>query len=224
MINHHPNHNILLEYTSGSLDIASSIAVKTHLHFCCKCSHNVAQLEQIGGECLSSLAPEPITEDFDNLMHKIEATPQEQLILPESTASEPTHNSHYYELPNIVQRLVPKFAELRWKRLNGSLSVARLTTGQTTHEVALHRITAGGKVPNHGHKGNEITVVLRGSFSDEDGIYQQGDFISLNQSHSHRPMAAKNVDCLCLSVLDAPVRLTGLLGKILNPFMKTYAA
>jgi len=45
--------------------------------------------------------------------------------------------------------------------------------------MALHRIKAGGKAPEHDHKGTEITVVLTGSFSDEDDIYQPGDFIFL---------------------------------------------
>ena len=90
--------------------------------------------------------------------------------------------------------------------------------GERRYELALHKIDAGGKVPDHDHRGQEITVVLKGSFSDEDGVYQPGDFLVREPGESHRPMAAQNDDCICLSVLEAPIKLKGL-KSLLNPFL-----
>ena len=90
--------------------------------------------------------------------------------------------------------------------------------GEKDYEVALHRIDAGGKAPEHDHRGREITVVLTGSFSDEDGVYQPGDFLVREPGDTHRPFAARNEDCICLSVLEAPIKLTGI-KRILNPFL-----
>jgi putative transcriptional regulator len=33
-------------------------------------------------------------------------------------------------------------------------------------------------------------------------------------------VADEGEECLCLAVLDAPVRLRGLLGRVANPFLK----
>ena len=40
----------------------------------------------------------------------------------------------------------------------------------------------------------------------------------------HRPVADEDEDCLCLIVTDAPLRLTGWLGRLLNPFIRIYPA
>ena len=74
----------------------------------------------------------------------------------------------------------------------------------------------------HGHAGSEITVVLQGSFSDQDGRYAQGDFLVRGPGDEHRPVAAADSDCLCLAVLDAPIRLGGLLGRLANPFLRIH--
>ena len=123
----------------------------------------------------------------------------------------------------MLGKLVPDGADaLQWQRVNSSLRAARLRFGDGRREVALHHIAAGGRVLEHGHKGNEITVVLRGRFSDQDGSYQQGDFLVRGPSDVHRPVAAEDSDCLCLAVLDAPIRLTGLLGRVVNPFLRIH--
>jgi putative transcriptional regulator len=36
----------------------------------------------------------------------------------------------------------------------------------------------------------------------------------------HRPVADEDEDCLCLTVTDAPLRLTGWLGRLLSPFVR----
>jgi len=119
-------------------------------------------------------------------------------------------------LPPYVRGLLP--ASLNWNNLSSSLKVAPISVGETRYELALHKISAGGKVPEHDHNGQEITVVLKGSFSDEDGVYQTGDFLTKNPGDSHRPMAAQNDDCICLSVSEGPIKLKGL-KRVFNPFL-----
>ena len=88
----------------------------------------------------------------------------------------------------------------------------------------MQRICAGGTTPEHDHRGTEMTVVLEGSFSDEKGIYREGDFLLKEPGDVHQPVSARNQDCLCLSVQEAPVKLTGLWGKVLNPFIRLHPA
>ena len=71
----------------------------------------------------------------------------------------------------------------------------------------------------HDHKGREITLVLYGSFSDADGVYEEGDFIVREPGDIHSPQATLDDECICLSVVEAPIRLVGPVMRGLNPFL-----
>ncbi len=215
MINRHPEPDLLVEYASGSLSTAPCISVTTHLQYCKQCSDSVKSLGEIGGELLATAEAVPVSDElFDRILEGVESVEVEDLsqALPRqcSDAVSP-------QLPEFVQRLLPD-GELSWRRLSPSLKVAPLSVGEQEYELALHRIDAGGKAPEHDHHGKEITVVLTGSFSDEDGVYQPGDFLVREPGNTHRPFASRNQECICLSVLEAPIKLTGM-KRILNPFL-----
>ena len=107
-----------------------------------------------------------------------------------------------------------------WKRLSSSVDVARFKTGQDDFEVALHKICAGGKTPKHDHEGLEYTVVLKGSFSDENAVYREGDFLLRQPGDVHQPMGAQNGECICLSALSAPIKPTSPLGFLMKPWLR----
>jgi len=220
MANRHPQSELLLEYTSGSLALAPSIAITTHLQFCEHCGGAVKSLERIGGEFLDQTEAVPVSDDlFARVLQDIE--PDSDFSDPPITTPALTGEVPIDEvaqpLPRYVRKLLPP-GELAWRYLSPSLRIANVSVGDDHHELALHRIKAGGKAPQHSHSGQEITVVLTGTFSDERGLYQPGDFVVREQGDVHRPMAARNEDCVCLSVLAAPIKLTGV-KRLLNPFL-----
>jgi putative transcriptional regulator len=65
-----------------------------------------------------------------------------------------------------------------------------------------------------------MTLVLAGGFSDESGHFVRGDVAEADPSVNHQPVADPGEDCLCLAVTDAPLRLTGPFGRLLNPFLR----
>jgi putative transcriptional regulator len=75
-------------------------------------------------------------------------------------------------------------------------------------------------MPTHTHDGSELTLVLAGGFSDESGHFVRGDVAEADPSINHQPVADPGEDCLCLAVTDAPIRLTGPFGRLLNPFLR----
>ncbi len=214
MIHHHPDDNLLTEYAAGTLDTAQAIAITAHLHFCTQCKHKIMLMEQTGGAMLETLSPEPIAPDsFDSLMSMIEKGENNRRSTPRKAG----------DLPNVVSKMMDH-QSLKWRKVNSSLKTANLVAGQKQHAVSLQKINAGGVVPEHDHRGVEITVVLKGSFSDKNGIYQAGDFVLKEPGDVHQPLSASNEDCLCLSVESAPVKLTGLFSRLLNPFIKLRVA
>ena len=81
-------------------------------------------------------------------------------------------------------------------------------------------IPAGTAVPDHGHNGIEVTMVLQGAFEDADGRFARGDVEVATQDLSHTPVADISEDCICLAVTDAPLRFKGLIPRLAQPFLK----
>ena len=221
MIKHHPDDNLLAEYASGGLAWALSLSVTAHVQMCPHCRQKVSNLNTIGGALLHSSVAEPcVAGDFEQLMQRIER--HDSAPAPVVTPVEVMHKTHepmLNQLPKVLETLLAKTRKLKWQRVSGSLKSAQLITGQNDYEVAFQRISSGGKVIEHDHRGLEVTLVLNGSFSDEQGVYSQGDFLVRDVGEVHHPTATLNQDCLCLSVVAAPVRVTGFLGTIINPFL-----
>lgn len=221
MINNHPNTQLLTDYAAGGLSTAPLISITTHLQFCDKCREAVSGLNVLGGELLTDGDEAELSGDLLAQTLAMIDAPTSLGAHSEAADHAPT-SSLCPDLAKQLPEYLHKFLnhqELDWRSLTSSLSVAAISVGETDCELALHRIDAGGKAPVHDHKGTELTVVLKGSFSDEDGIYQEGDFLMRNPGDVHRPSATQDQVCICLSVLSAPIKLTGI-KQVLNPFMR----
>jgi putative transcriptional regulator len=220
MIKHHPSTALLTDYTVGSLSVAPAVSVTTHLKYCQQCRDSVGSLKQLGGALLCEAEPAQISSDLlSQTLDRLDADEGEM------TLAEGASEVHEFELsdelkgiPEYLNQFLPRNG-LNWRKLSSSVTVAPISVGETRYELALHKICAGGQTPVHDHNGVEYTVVLKGSFSDEDGMYNEGDFLTREPGDIHRPFATQHEDCICLSVLEAPIRLKGL-GRVLNPFMR----
>ena len=215
MIKHHPDTNMLTEYAAGTLSMPESIAVAAHIEMCPESQLKLKQLNDLGGHLMDSLEPTPVSEDcLDKIMSRLDEAPE-----PPAT----TDISRDSGMPKVISKLVEQQKDIKWRSIGTSLRSAQLKTGIDSHAVSLHKIYAGGKVIDHDHRSEEITLVLQGSFSDENGIYHRGDFILKKPGEAHKPQAAKNEDCLCLVVESAPVLLRGLFSRWLNPLLRINA-
>ena len=87
-------------------------------------------------------------------------------------------------------------------------------------QVYLLKVDAGRAVPQHTHEGNEMVMVLAGSYQDENGTFAKGDVEIADGAVDHQPNAGSQEDCVCLVVTDAPLRFTGSAGWLLNMFVK----
>lgn len=83
-------------------------------------------------------------------------------------------------------------------------------------EASLLWIKPGRIMPAHTHDGTEVTLVLKGGFSDASGHYRRGDIAFADSDVDHRPRADEDEDCVCFAVTDAPLRLTGPFGRIMQ--------
>ena len=113
----------------------------------------------------------------------------------------------------------PDLASARWRPVGMGVRQAILKTGREATARLLH-IPAGQTMPDHGHGGLELTLVLRGAFRDHDGRFGPGDVEIADAATKHTPVAEDGADCICLAASDAKLKFTGLLPRLAAPFFR----
>lgn len=211
MTRHHPDSLSLMEYSAGNLSQPHALCIRLHLDQCTHCRSRVETLESLGAVVMDQQPKVTVSEtSFDQLLARIDAAPAE---VPVAKAP---------RLSPLQKLLGDDINDLPWKRQLGDVSVLDITEkfpGQN-ERVVLQKLVAGGKAPAHTHRGNETTIVLQGAFADQKGVFNQWDFVVLNEQDEHKPVAVGCEDCITLSVLSAPLKLTGTFTRLLNPFIR----
>lgn len=247
MINSHPSLELLTEYSSGSLRLSHALCVAAHIEQCDQCAQQVAKLSRIGAHLFDQQEITEHQKSHQNTKEKLLAQLGEQPTLShekEVTAVETCADDHnvsetatpattlsssglasgkssrYKMLNSLKQFVTSDYDQLNWVSLSPSIKIATLCREGDGSQVAITRVKPGGKLPHHRHTGNELTTILEGSFSDEKGIYKKGDFIIHHSGHKHQPIVTKDAECLCLTVLDAPIQFTGFFTRWLNPLLR----
>lgn len=211
--NFHPELDFITEFAAGSLPLAQSACVSLHITHCRHCQQTAGQLADLGANLFEAQEPMPVD---DILLHAVLARLDEEKPLEYANKK-----SSEKDTPAILQRLMRgDFSDLSWKNIGATLSISYLKTGDPDHEVALYHIRAGGRIPEHTHRGTEMTLILEGGFSDANGSYHKGDFLVRRADDVHAPTALQSEDCICLAVLDAPLKFTDWKFRWMNPFLK----
>ena len=113
-IQHHPGEAFLLDYASGALSEAWSIAIATHLAMCPECRRAVSGIETIGAGLMESLESVPLSpSSLATLMDRINEE------VPPTGAVENDDDAHpsKYRLPQPLPGYVANASgENQWQR------------------------------------------------------------------------------------------------------------
>lgn len=208
----HLDEDCLLEYGAGSLDEAWGLAIATHLSFCPSCRSRTMEFEALGGVTLDELPASLINDDALAVCLKRldEETPEtEQNCLPETSV-----------LPSVLHHYTGgNLEKVQWRRVGGGVRQAVIPT-EGKAVARLLRIPAGVAVPDHGHGGKELTVVLSGCYADGDRLFQRGDIQEVDGSVEHSPNVVGTEECLCLVATDAPLKFKSFLPRVAQRFAR----
>ncbi|MFG5382911.1 ChrR family anti-sigma-E factor [Yoonia sp. R2-816] len=212
-IKHHLTEPLLMGYAAGTLPEAFNLVVATHISMCDDCRAALAEYEAVGGEVMADVDPIDVAEDaLAATMAMIESG-----TLNEKPAPARVKNSIF---PGPLQDYVQgDLDSLKWRKVGGGVSQMILPTSKDA-SVRLLRIPAGTAVPDHGHRGTELTLVLQGAFVDDEDRFAAGDVEVANEDLQHTPVAEEGMDCICLAATDAPLKFSGLLPRIAQKFVR----
>ena len=216
-IRHHLSEPLLIAYAAGSLPEAFNLVVATHVSLCDDCRAGLAAMEALGGAILDDEMPEVAMSDtaLDGVLARLDA--QQSVPTPKALLA---RNMRAKNLPApLVDYLGGDLASVKWQKLGLGVRQAILPTGKGA-TARLLLIPAGQAVPDHGHRGTELTLVLRGAFADQTDRFGPGDLEIATQDLEHRPTAEPGEDCLCLAATDAPLRFLGLIPRLLQPLFR----
>lgn len=211
-IKHHLNDAVLMAYAAGTLPEAFNLMVAAHLSLCDTCRAQAESFDMLGGELLEISDAEPLAaSSFEATMALIAGGDMEDL-KPKPGMSE--------LLPAPLQDYIGgDLSEVKWSPVGMGVKQAILPTSKEATARLLF-IPAGMAMPNHGHQGTEMTMVLQGAYQDEDDYFKRGDVEIADSDFQHTPVADIHEDCICLAVTDAPLQFDRLIPKIAQRFLR----
>lgn len=210
-VTHHIPERLIRAYAAGSLPASFSTVVAAHVSVCDECRARLEAEELAGGTVLESL-PGP-GGDETRLRNAVLAALDDA---PEVLAEPAPERQGIYPGP-VMQAL--KGRPPHWKRLGAGIRQTILS-GDAEGSVRLLYIPPGAAVPDHGHGGLELTMVLQGSFDDETGHYGVGDVEVADDGLEHTPVAGPGEACIALAATDAPLRFRALVPRLLQPLFR----
>lgn len=213
-VTHQVPDGVLTAYAAGSLPEAFNVVVAAHVSLCDEARVRLNALEAVGGAVLEEQDQVEMSygsfEATLRLIANDASTPVEQIM----------HQTEDAVLPKpLIEYLPDGLDGVKWRALGKGVKQAILPTTRDA-SVRLLSIPGGVEMPDHGHHGTEMTLVLQGAFLDGDERFGRGDIEVVNEDHHHTPIAEEGETCICLAASDAPLRFDGLLPKIAQPFFR----
>jgi putative transcriptional regulator len=199
---------LLAAYSAGTLDPSLHALVASHLLMKPDSRDFVRALENLAAAELDQIKPEALSRRDERLASIFNEEPVRQPARSYGSSILPTPLQHY---------LGQDLQAIRWRTKLPGVKEFRVE-GKGRGEASLIWVRAGRRMPSHTHEGSEVTLVLKGGFSDVTGHYARGDIAIAESDLDHKPMTDANEDCICFAVTDAPLHLTGPFGRLLDRF------
>jgi putative transcriptional regulator len=213
-VKHHLTDDLLMAYSAGDLPEAVNLIVATHISLCDECRAALGGYDAVGGAVLDTCDSVAMsTNSLNSVLNMIQSQDTRSLGKPVSAKVQ----DNILPAP-LVDYVGGGLENVRWRSAGMGVKQAILPTSKEATARLLY-IPAGTAIPDHGHHGLELTLVLKGAFQDEGGYFARGDIELASEDLNHTPVADISEDCICLAVTDAPLKFKGLVPRIAQPFL-----
>ena len=209
---HHIPNEILIAYSTGSLPEAFSIIVACHVSLCDQCRIEADALDAVGGAVLTN--QQGMTLNDDSFLKTME------LISKKDKNMTKSHTKSDSIYPNPLKNYFDDTEDkIKWKSVGGGIKQSIIFSNDDA-SARLLSIPPGTELPDHSHKGLEMTIVLQGAFSDKIDHFYRGDVEIADDNLAHKPKAEIGDLCICLAATQAPLVFNSWLPRLLQPFIR----
>ena len=181
-IRHHPDDATLMSFAAGALAPAFAAIVAAHLGLCPRCREEIATLELVGAALIDTLPPPTMSRPRQcRKVGRAGAGPH----APGASRIGAT------DLPWPIGQLVGRpLGGVRWEQAGAGLWQHHIPMpSPSSGRLRLLKAAPGCAIPEHGHHGAEMTLVLEGAYRDETGEFRVGDVADLDDGLEHTPVA-----------------------------------
>ena len=203
MTRHELGAEWLIDHAAGTLSAGQSMFVASCLAMHPGTRNDVRAAAEIGGTMLDALAPDTLSADaLSRILASLDDMPPTS---PAARSADP--------VPTEVRSLIEGTSDkLNWRFLVPGL--ARVPLWQNGDEkLWLMRAMPGSELPIHGHRGAELTLVLKGSFADAHNSFTRGDVQECNDEVEHSLTVGPDEVCICLLLTKGRLRFKSLLAR-----------
>lgn len=209
-IRHHPEDELLLAMSAGSLATGMRLVLASHLELCAYCRARLRLFDALGGVLLEAAEPAPLAEGaLDAALARIDAL--------EAAAPRQLRVSAPPPLPEGARwpRALAHCTATPWRWIGPGMRWTRVRVpGEPEASVFLLRIAAGKYLPQHTHRGQELTQILYGRFHDGRALFGPGDFDAADADIHHQPVVQDGSECICLATLDGRLRFDSPIARM----------
>lgn len=214
-VTHHLDDATLLRYASGDLDEAFAVVVASHIAMCGRCRQAARMAENIGGHLLERNEPAELSAGaVDRVMQMLDGGGETIRRTEPSPAGDG-------DVPLPLRRFVgPALEEIDWTFVAPGVRKHPISLpSEKASSLYMLNIAAGKAVPEHGHGGEEMTLILSGAYRDELGRFGPGDVADLDEHIEHQPQVEPGAPCICLVATEAPTRFKSFFSRLLQPLV-----
>jgi putative transcriptional regulator len=211
-ITHHLDDTTLLAFAAGTIGEAHGILVASHLAMCPTCRAALRNAEGLGGGILESQTEQAVSDvcRAATLASLDAAIALKVAVKPKS------------DLPLALARAMGDVAlsDIHWHKKAPGVSVfdVPLSKGSKT-KLKMLKLGKGRTMPEHGHGGEELTLILKGSYHDKMGRFSPGDVADLDHEVEHQPIVDSDEDCICVIAFETRAKYKTILAKLAQPFV-----
>lgn len=207
-VTHHIPDAIMTAYAAGTLPHVYSVVVAAHVSMCDECRARLSAQQAVGGVVLEDQMASPLSSGLKASVLDM---------LDDTYEPEPVYTRQGVFPAPVMAALNGQ--KPVWRSLGMGVKQSIIASGDEG-SVRLISIPPGQAMPDHGHNGLELTLVLQGSFSDESGRFGVGDVEVANEEVDHIPIAGLEDTCICLAATDAPLQFKSLMPRLLQPIFR----
>jgi putative transcriptional regulator len=181
---------------------------------CAETARRLGEIEAIGGVVLEAQPLGDLSSDlFERTLQRLRIAPT-----PLPDAPKPVRPSRDlgFTLPAPIasQTIGP------WRWMGPGMQFARIDLPEDEdNKLVLLRIAPGRTLPMHGHSGSELTLVLKGAYRDENGLYGPGDLDEEDDQTSHQPLVVGDEPCICLASIEGTLKMRSWIARAFQPLI-----
>ncbi|MEX1152739.1 ChrR family anti-sigma-E factor [Parvibaculum sp.] len=214
-VTHRLGDEWLMAYAAGALSEGQSLLVATHLSFLDDAAERLAVAEAAGGALLETISPDLMAPDaLAQTLARLNAP------LPATPAPAPQVAGADLLPAPLRDWLGGGVDDLKWSFLGPGMKKVKLWRGGPNDQrLWMLRAQPGIQVPKHGHRGTELVLVLKGSFSDPHGRFCAGDVEESDDNRMHALGIDEGEECICLALTEGPIRFESWPARMIQPFI-----